>query len=291
MSRILLTAGACVLAVTVEPLASERLTGLTGAVQSYVVARGDTTTSVSARFGVDPRVVIADNGLPPSGVLVAGRTLQVDSRHVVPGPAVPGVVVINVPQRMLFYAEDDVVAAMPVAVGRRTWPTPLGAFTVVNKRTDPTWHVPASILEESRRAGRVQPPIVPPGPNNPLGRFWLGLSGGGIGIHGTNAPASIYRSTTHGCVRVHPDDIAWLFPRVAESGAVRIIYEPVLLTTEGARVFLEVHPDVYRRAPDALRTVRTLADAAAVSDLVDWDLAATVIADRHGVARDVTGPR
>ena len=268
--------------------ATARRTTIAGDVKVHVVQRGETVSSLGARFGIGPSVIIADNRLSPSGALRVGQTLQLDSRHIIPGAAAAATVVINIPQRMLFYTEADVVTAIPVAVGRPTWATPVGSFTVVEKQIDPTWHVPASIRAEARRAGRELPAEVPPGPDNPLGRFWLGLSTGGIGIHGTNAPRSIYRAATHGCVRLHPADIEWLFPRLPKGAAVRTIHEPILLTEENARVFLEVHPDVYRLAPATVATAQTLAQAAGVSDSVDWELAGSVIAEKAGVARDVT---
>lgn len=261
---------------------------IAGAVQSYVVAPGDTVASLSARFGVAPSVVIADNGLASSGALRVGQTLRLDSRHIVPQAAVADTVVINVPQRMLFHVEADVVTAIPVAVGRRTWATPLGNFTVVQKQTNPTWHVPVSIREEARRAGRELPAEVPPGPKNPLGQYWLRLSGGGIGIHGTNAPASIYRTVTHGCIRLHPADIEWLFARIPKGGSVETIYEPVLLAEENSRVFLEVHPDAYRLASGTVATVRTLARDAGLSERVDWDIVETVVREKVGAVRDIT---
>ncbi len=79
-----------------------------------------------------------------------------------------------------------------MAVGRADWQTPLGDFTIVIKEEDPTWDVPLSIQQEMRRAGKRVVKSVPPGPANPLGRFWLGLSLDSVGIHGTIAPLSIY---------------------------------------------------------------------------------------------------
>jgi L,D-transpeptidase ErfK/SrfK len=261
---------------------------ITGAVQPYVVARGDTVTRLSARFGVEAAVIIADNRLGSSGALRVGQTLQLDTRHIIPTAVVPETVVINIPQRILFHAAVDAVTAIPVSVGRSSWATPIGSFTVAQKAIDPTWHVPASIREEARLAGRQLPAEVPPGPTNPLGRFWMGLSAGGIGIHGTNAPASIYRTVTHGCVRLHPTDIEWLFSRVPKGGAVRTIYEPMLLTEKDSRVFLEVHPDAYGLHPTTLARARALAREAGLTDQIDWDIVRSVVAERLGVVRDVT---
>lgn len=85
---------------------------------------------------------------------------------------------------------------------------------------------------------------------------------GGIGIHGTNAPGSIYRAATHGCIRLHPDDIAWPFPRVAPGAVVATLYLPVMLAEVEGRVYLEVHADAYRKAPDEVAQARDVTIAA-----------------------------
>ena len=89
----------------------------------------------------------------------------------------------------------------PIAVGRPSWPTPTGDFTVTVLERHPTWEVPRSILEESRRAGRIQPPVVPPGPNNPLGDFWIGIEPG-RNRHSRDQRAVEHLS--HGVARVYP---------------------------------------------------------------------------------------
>jgi L,D-transpeptidase ErfK/SrfK len=231
-----------------------------------------------------------NNALENGHALTPGQRLIIDNRHIVPATGGAAAIVINLPQRMLFFF-DRTVAGLPVAVGRRTWPTPIGELQVATRETDPTWDVPASILAEARRLGRTLPASVPPGPANPLGRFWIGLTGGSVGIHGTNAPSSIYGAVTHGCMRLHPDDIAWLFPRVTVAMTVRTVYEPVLLADIGGRVVLEVHPDVYRRKPITLAAVQALAAGRGLTERIDWTAAARVAALRHGVARDVTASR
>ena len=253
----------------------------------HVVQRGDTLQALAARAGIDVRTIVAENGLTNGYALIPGQRLVIDNRHIVPVNRGAAAIVVNLPQRMLFVF-DQTIAGVPVAVGRRTWPTPLGEFQVAMRETDPTWDVPASIRAEARRLGRTLPASVPPGPTNPLGRFWIGLTAGSVGIHGTNAPSSIYGAVTHGCMRLHPDDIAWLFPRVKVGMTVRTVYEPVLLADVGGQVFLEVHPDVYRREPVSLAAVQALAAARDLTGRIDWAAVARVVALRHGVVRDVT---
>lgn len=287
--RILVAAAAAFsLAFGVQPRAAGRSYGITGAVVMYTVAAGDTLATIGSRHGVDPATLAAANAIKPAARLKPGQTLQIDNRHIAPPQLDRGLLVVNVPQRMLFFDDGTSVTALPVAVGRSTWRTPLGAFRIVKRETNPSWEVPASILAEARRAGKSLPAVVPPGPDNPLGRFWLGLSLGDVGIHGTNAPSSIYRVATHGCIRVHPDDIAVLFPRVTLETTGVVAYEPVLLAVVDHDIFVEAHRDVYGRAPDGRREVQRLADAGGVADRIDWVAVDAVLSAREGVARIVT---
>jgi L,D-transpeptidase ErfK/SrfK len=263
---------------------------LVGGVTDLLVRHGDTVRSVSARFGLDVATLARENGIRADARLAPGQVLRIDNRHIVPPAIDSAELVVNVPQRMLFHlGADSSTVGYPIAVGRPSWPTPTGEFRVMVLERHPTWEVPRSILDESRRAGRIQAPVVPPGPNNPLGDFWIGLSLAGIGIHATNAPTSIFRTASHGCIRVHPDDIAQLFGRIEVGASGRIIYEPVLLAVVGDAIYLEVHRDVYRRSgagPSAV--ARTLAAAADVSERIDWGAADAVAAAADGIARRVT---
>ena len=262
---------------------------ISGGVTAYTVAAGDTLTAVAARFGVYPSTIAADNHLDARRSLETGRELRIDNRHLIPDAVVPGEIVVNVPQRMVFYSDGERVFAYPIAVGRATWQTPAGTFTVVRKEENPAWHVPASIRAESARAGHPLPLVVAPGPKNPLGQFWIGLSLAGIGIHGTPAQSSIYQATTHGCIRLQRDPIADLYSRVMPGTLGRIVYEPILIAESGDDVYIEVHADVYRRlAASPYEIARTLAARLGLADRIDWSLADREI-DRHaGVARRVS---
>jgi L,D-transpeptidase ErfK/SrfK len=233
----------CALATLLSgiPTAQESLDvseATTGGPFAYVVERGDTIATLSSRFGVNRAVIARENGLATNATLVAGQVLALDNSHIV--PAVRDVtIVVNVPQRMFYLADETAPHGYPIAVGRRDWPTPRGPFEVVAREEDPTWDVPRSIQEEMRQSGGQVVTQVPPGRTNPLGRFWFGLSLPGIGIHGTSAPTSIYRPVTHGCIRLHPDDAQELFLRLPIGASGRIVYEPVLVAIVDGTVFLE----------------------------------------------------
>lgn len=197
-------------------------------------------------------------------------------------------IVINIPQRLLVVMRDGIVAARyPVAVGLPTWQTFVGPFTVVAKETDPVWDVPVSVQEEMRLAGKKVITRVPPGPNNPLGKFWLGLSEPGFGIHGTNAPKTVGSFATHGCIRMRPADIAALYASVTVGTPGEMVYEPVLVGGDENGLWLEAHPDAYGlETRDALALVMSESARLAPTLTVDVELVRRVLAARdHGVHR------
>jgi L,D-transpeptidase ErfK/SrfK len=261
---------------------------LTGRVQQYTVRPADSLTALAARFGVGSDTIAAANAVR-AGKLAAGQSLTIDNRHVIPVAAdANATILINVPQRMLFTRRaDGTIAAFPVAVGKADWPTPIGPFRVVVREEHPTWDVPVSIQGEMRRNGQRVITRMPPGPRNPLGDYWIGLSFRSLGIHGTPFPSSIYRFVSHGCVRLHPEDIEAVYREIAVGATGAIVYEPVLLAVTAEGPFLEAHRDVYRRGAATIDQVRSAARAAGVDPQIDWARAADVLRRREGIARVV----
>jgi lipoprotein-anchoring transpeptidase ErfK/SrfK len=115
-----------------------------------------------------------------------------------------------------YYEGSRLVRKFGVATGSATYPTPTGIFDVVDKQLHPWWLPPDSPWAEGLKP-------VPPGPGNPLGTRWMGLSAPGVGIHGTPDDASIGYSASHGCIRMHIWQAEWLFHRVK-------LGTPVLIT-------------------------------------------------------------
>ena len=265
---------------------------LTGGRFVHEVVDGDHLTGIGARFGVEPAVLARENGIAASARLRPGQRLQVDNRHLVP-PGLDDGILINVPQRMLYWFESGrPLGAWPVALGRPDWPTPTGPFRVATLVRDKPWIVPKSIQEEMRREGKPVLTRVEPGPDNPLGRHWIGLSLPGYGIHGTIAPASIYGFRSHGCIRMHPDDVADLFARLAIGTPGRLVYQPTLLgCCADDTIHAEIHRDAYRRSPESVDRIRRLADREGLSDRIDWGRVRDAVRARDGVARDVGLPR
>jgi L,D-transpeptidase ErfK/SrfK len=259
-----------------------------GTVQDYEVRPGDSLRLIGARFGVDAAVIVEQNGLKGSG-LTPGQRLRIDARHIAPASVDAYDLIINIPQRMLFHADEGVVQVVyPVAVGRAGWPTPVGEFTIIEKEEHPVWDVPVSIQEEMRRTGKPVTAVVPAGPGNPLGDHFLRLSFRSIGLHGTPARSSIYSFATHGCIRLHPDDVAILFGRVDVGTRGRLEYAPILLAETVDGIFIEAHPDPYRRGPaDALKFVHQLSASRALCERINWNLVEEALTRLDGVVRPV----
>lgn len=244
---------------------------------------------ISAKLGEDSKLIAKANHISRFSIIEPGRSVHIDDQHVAPCDISNGILV-NLPQRMLFYYKDGKLeSSYPVAVGKPDWETPVGSFSVISKHKNPAWIVPKDIREEMEEEGKTVQTRVEPGPGNPLGNYWIGLSIRGIGIHATNAPASIYSYHTHGCVRLDPDNIKDLFHRISKGEPGMIVYEPVMFAKlDDGRTFLEVDRDIYEEGGVALEDVRHIADSLKVTDLIDWSGAAAVVEAHDGIAHDVT---
>lgn len=129
----------------------------------------------------------------------------------------PVIVVNRATNTLRLYSTTKLLRKFPVATGQAIYPTPQGVFRIVKKQLNPWWYPPTY----DAWAKGLSP--VPPGPSNPLGTRWMGLSAPGVGIHGTDAESSIGYSLSHGCIRMHVPDAEWLFQRVAVGTPVVIL--------------------------------------------------------------------
>jgi lipoprotein-anchoring transpeptidase ErfK/SrfK len=151
--------------------------------------------------------------------LRAGRSeVELPVRTVRPRVTGAGAIVVvrRESRTLALYDGERLVRRFGVAVGLPEYPTPLGRFEIVTKQRDPWWYPPDSDWAEG-----AEP--VPPGPGNPLGTRWLGLSVGAVGIHGTPDAASIGYSASHGCIRMRIADAEWLFERVDVGTPVAVV--------------------------------------------------------------------
>jgi lipoprotein-anchoring transpeptidase ErfK/SrfK len=145
--------------------------------------------------------------------------IHVPAKTIAPQEASIGpVIVIRRGSNLLtLYRGARYVRRFHVATGQSIYPTPLGDFHIVVRWKNPTWYPPT----QDAWAKGLKP--VPPGPDNPLGTRWMGLDAPGVGIHGTDEPASIGYSRSHGCIRMLVPDAEWLFDHVTVGTPVFIV--------------------------------------------------------------------
>jgi hypothetical protein len=128
----------------------------------------------------------------------------------------PVIVIRRSSNRLFLYDGMKYRRLFVVATGQSQYPTPLGRFTIIVKWRKPWWYPPNSPWAQGQKP-------IPPGPNNPLGTRWMGLSAAGVGIHGTPSDTSIGYSVSHGCIRMHIPEAEWLFNHVDVGTTVFIV--------------------------------------------------------------------
>ena len=256
----------------------------------YTVRNKDSLYAIAGRYGTTWQYLAGRNLLAPPYKLSVGQRLVANNRHIVPSSQVSDGLLLNIPGHMLYLFEQGLlVKRYPVGLGRQDWPTPTGAFTIIGKTKNPTWTVPKSIQEEMKQEGKTVVEKVPPGPDNPLGKYWLPLSVGGYGIHATIWPESIGHSTSHGCIRMHTEDIEDLYNRLKVGLPISIVYEPVKLAmTPDKKIYLEVHANNYQKRFSYLRHIQHLAEGKGLTQKIDWTKVTQVLNARTGLAEEIT---
>jgi len=176
-------------------------------------------------------------------------------------------VVLNIATKRLFYyparkdGEAQQVLTYPIGIGRVGWETPLGETTVVAKAKNPSWWVPASVRREHAEMGDPLPSVVPPGPDNPLGTRVLKLNMPGYLIHGTNQPYGVGMRVSHGCVRLYPENIEYLYTLVDVGESVTIVNEPYQLGRKDGVLYFESHAPLVDDTVSSEQRLQQLLDA------------------------------
>ena len=226
----------------------------------------------------------------------AGTEILIPGQRLLPPGDREGIVV-NLPEHRMYYfpkpgkGEQPKVFTYPVSVGKMDWRTPLGVTKVVRKQKDPPWYPPESVRKDrAARGDPPLPPVVPPGPDNPLGTraMRLDIPGGSYLIHGTNNPDAVGMAVTHGCLRMYPEDVERLFDVTPVGTRVALINEPVKLARFGGEVWLEVHPPVDETGQ--VKPVDIEAFEGRLNELlgeaeviIDWDTALRVMREATGM--------
>ncbi len=217
-----------------------------GELQVTVAGADDTFPDIARRFNVGyEEMVRANPGIDP-WLPGAGREIVVPTHFVLPDAPREGVV-INVAAMRLFYypkrakGEPLVVITHPIGIGKIGWQTPEGVTRIVARVKDPVWVPPRSVRKEHHDDGDDLPPTVPAGPDNPLGAYMFRLGWPSYLIHGTNKAYGVGMRSSHGCVRLYPEDIAILYQIVPLGTPVRVVNQPYLLGWHGDTLLVQAY--------------------------------------------------
>ena len=192
------------------PAKDAELIGLEGLVPQI----SDATAGRKVRVDITARRII--RGLQSSGRRRVRLAVKAVPPTVTPANFGPVIVIRRGVNELRYYEGSRLVRTFGVATGQSVYPTPLGRWSIVDMQRNPWWRPP-----DSPWAKGLKP--IPPGPGNPLGTRWMGLSAPGVGIHGTPDAASVGYSASHGCIRMYIPDAEWLFVHVR-------IGTPVIIT-------------------------------------------------------------
>ena len=239
-----------------------------GAITTIKARADDTLIEIARRHGLGYQDIVRANPDVDTWLPGEGTEVVLPTRYVLP-PGQRRGLILNLPEYRLYYfpqpeaGKPAIVMTYPISIGRMDWETPLGRTSVISKVRNPAWYPPASVRAEHAADGDPLPRIVPPGPDNPLGKYAMRLGLPGYLIHGTNRPAGVGMRVTHGCIRLFPEDIGFLFGQVDLNTPVRIINEPVKIGWNGDELVIEVHQSLEITPP-----VTEAADASEGSEVV-----------------------
>ncbi len=230
---------------------------LIGAMHTHVIKGDESLVELAPRYDVGYNEITDANPHVDPWVPDKGTVLRIPGLKVLPDAPHKGIVVNIAEMRLYYYFKNKglkdkkdkknlSVVTFPIGIGMEGFGTPPGTYRVVQKIKNPAWYVPASI----RKQDPELPLFIPPGPDNPMGRFALRLSRPTYLIHGTNRPFCVGLRASHGCIRLYGRDIEQLFDMVPEGTLVTIIYQPVKVGVRNGDIYVEAHRDYLKREED-----------------------------------------
>lgn len=243
----------------------------------HIVKPQETMYTIARKYGLAVDHLAFANGFSPTAIILdPGVKLVIPGERILPKNPPTNGLVLNLPERGVYlFRNGHFDRFVPVSIGDEDgFRTPTGQYSIIEKITNPTWYPPVWAKDRTP---------VGPGPNNPLGAHWIGLSLPRTGIHGTNQPLNVGNSVTHGCIRAYPDVVAKLYNDVKVGWPVRIEYETVKFGRSGhGPLKVVTFPDVYKKqSPQSILTKVLGEIPRSLEPLVNLDLGVTMEVDRH----------
>ena len=276
-----------------------------GDVQITIASKEDTLPDIARRFDIGyEEIVRANPGVDP-WIPGEGRHIVVPTQFILPNAPREGIV-INVAAMRLYYfpprrkGEPQEVYTHPIGIGKVGWSTPEGVTQVVAHIKDPIWRPSAALRKDHREDnGEDLPAVVPPGPDNPLGKYEFRLGWPSYLIHGTNKPYGVGLRSSHGCVRLYPEDIEKVYEMVPNGTRVRVVNQPYLFGWHDDQLYLQAYTvleddarnwqNVQRKLQSRALSPQQQSALRSAGTSVDWQSVAVIAHEPRGVPVPVSG--
>jgi L,D-transpeptidase ErfK/SrfK len=284
----------------------DQSSGIVGYVQRISLGKEDTLPDVARRFDVGyEEMTTANPGVDP-WLPGAGREVVVPTQFILPAAPHEGVVVNVAAMRIFYYpphkkGEPETVYTHPLGIGKVGWKTPEGTTKIISRQKDPIWVVPKSVRDEHAEDGEKLPAQVPPGPDNPLGQYEFRLGWPSYLIHGTNKPYGVGMRSSHGCMRLYPEDIAVFFDLIPIGAKVTVVNQPYLFGWRDGTLYFQAYTvmedDSRNWSKDRKRLLANLlnpklrAKIAQHDEEIDWQRVGDLAHAPRAVPVPITGGR
>ena len=276
-----------------------------GVVQVVTAAHEDTLSDIARRFNVGyEEIVRANPGVDP-WLPGAGREIIGPSQFILPNAPREGLVINSAAMRLFYFpkrkpGENQVVYTHPIGIGKVGWKTPEGSTKVTRKAKDPTWRPGPGVRAEHKANGEILPAVVPPGPDNPLGNRAMYLGWPQYLIHGTNKPYGVGLRSSHGCIRLYPEDVESIYEMVGLGEKVTVVNQPFVFGWHDDQLFLQAYdvleddPRDWQKAQKKLISKslaqRIQTQLKSRAEAVNWEAISKLAHDPRGIPVSVSSP-
>ena len=244
VSIFILSISVCFSASAIEYSLPQDNSRIVGDFTYHKVEKGDYFQKIAEQYNVGFLALMEANpGVDPLRP-EPGSVLTLPTKLILPYGKHNGIV-INLSELRLYYFDNKAqkVHVFPVGIGKIGHATPTLISKITEKRTNPNWFPTADHRKDYlEKHGKEMPRMIPAGPDNPLGDYAMRIGTSAYLIHGTNQRFGIGMRASSGCIRMHPDDIEWLFKKSPPGTKVKIINAPIKMAYQAPNLrYIEVH--------------------------------------------------
>ena len=261
--------------------------------QSLKAVYEDTLVDLARQYNLGFNEIIRANPNVDKWLPGEGTIIKIPTQHIIPKGFSKKGITINLSEFRGYLIKDNQLITFPVGLGRMDWKTPLGISTIDLKLEKPAWYPPKSVRDEYKNQGKFLPAEVLPGPDNPLGELAMRISiPGGYFIHGTNRPDGVGMEISHGCIRLFPEDIDYIFQLTDIGTEVILLDQPIKIARMQNDIYLQVHPSYSEEYDYSLEKLRIQIELLINNQdgliQINWDSVESLLKAQNGIATKVT---